>query len=389
MAVHRLSKRVVGDAEPVAAESTSDRDAARPGPTPEAPPPETSLPTWRGDDGVELQNDSAAPDETPQADEPPSEGGHVAEPSSDRGRAVIVPLNADNRTAGRGGALVVSRRQRLGEILLEAHRISPSDIDTILEEQTRTGLKFGELAIALRCSDPSDVLWALSRQSGLAYDRVDLEGGADPELVIARQAFGPAAERIRDVRSQLLSGVLSPDARPRRALAVVSAEPGEGRTFFAANLALSFAQLGRRTLLIEADLRAPRLRRLFALGDEQYSLDSVLAGEEMLRDSITHLPDLPLLHLLPAAGGSLSPLELLEQPAFSLMLSSLIAQYDSVIVDTPSASRGGDVRVVAQACGAALVLARTGRTRMDAVHALVSQLQRSGVAIAGLLMNSH
>ncbi|MFO1297365.1 MAG: polysaccharide biosynthesis tyrosine autokinase [Rubrivivax sp.] len=281
-------------------------------------------------------------------------------------------------------------RPRVGEILTQARRMALANVDVVLKQQGRAGGRFGEVAIAMGVLDASDLLWALSQQSGLGRpeQRAGTLAGANAELIVVREPNSAAAEFIRNVRSQLLAGVFGAKDAPRRALAVVSADAGDGKTYLAANLALSFAQLGSRTMLIDADLRTPRLQRLFGT-DAVAGLAGVLDGSELLRDAVASLPDLPNLHLLAGGPSQRSPLELLEQPATTVLVETLTREYEHVIVDTPAASCGADMRVVAQCCGAAVVVARKGRSRMNDVQELVAQLQQSGLAMAGLVMNCH
>jgi capsular exopolysaccharide synthesis family protein len=191
------------------------------------------------------------------------------------------------------------------------------------------------------------------------------------------------------LRSQLLDGVLHPESPQRRALAVVSTGVGDGKTYLAANLALSLAQQRGRTILVEADLRAPRIQRLFAVPDPVLGLGAVLDGSGLLRDAIVSLPDIPSLHLLVAGVCPGNPLGLLMQPAAAVLMQTLLREYEHVIVDTPAVQAGADARSITQYCGAAMIVARKGRSRMDDVYALVLQLQRSEVALAGVVMNRH
>lgn len=287
--------------------------------------------------------------------------------------------------------VVAAMRPRVGEILTQARRMALGNVEVVLKQQSQAGGRFGEVAIAMGVLDASDLLWALSQQSGLGRPELRSAGmlaGASAELIVVREPNSAAAEFIRNMRSQLLGGVFAAAAATRRALAVVSADAGDGKTYLAANLALSFAQLGGRTMLIDADLRAPRLQRLFGT-DTVGGLAGVLDGSELLRDAVASLPDLPNLHLLAGGPSQRSPLELLEQPAATVLVETLTREYEHVIVDTAAASCGADMRVVAQCCGAAVVVARKGRSRMDDVQGLVAQLQQSGVALAGLVMNRH
>ena len=284
---------------------------------------------------------------------------------------------------------VESFRPLVGEILTRARRMSVANVAPVLQQQSRSGGRFGEVAVAMGLIDASDLLWALSQQFGAVQERIGPLTARHQDLIVARQPLSAAAELVRDVRWQLLDGVLNPGELPRSALAVISAKVADGKSYLAANLALSLAQLGGRTVLVDADMRTPRIHTLFGMPDRAAGLSSVLGGSELLRRAIVSLPDMPSLHLLMAGPKQSDPVELLEQPASAVLIQALIREYDYVIVDTPAMSSGMDARVIAQHCGAAMVVARRDRSRMEEVHLLISQLQRSGVVLAGLVMNSH
>src|SRR5581483_10228064 len=116
----------------------------------------------------------------------------------------------------------------------------------------------------------------------------------------------------RGIRSQLLQH-LSTDGT-KRAIAVVSPDSGDGKTYCAANLAIAFSQLGSRTLLVDADMRNPRLAALFDIEDKQV-LSTMLCCRAP-RTTVTSLPYLPHLYVLTVGRPRPNPLELIERPAF-------------------------------------------------------------------------
>jgi protein-tyrosine kinase len=318
-------------------------------------------------------------------DEPTLDARPASPPSPDR-NAPTYPMQV---AAGPDARAPVALRPRVGEILTRAKRMAAASVELVLKQQHLGGGRFGEIAVAMGLVDASDLLWALSQQSGRGHERFSTLAGASPELVVARDPQGAAAEGIRELRSQLLDSVLHPESPQRRALAVVSARVGDGKTYLAANLALSLAQQEGRTILVEADLRTPRIQRLFGVPDPVLGLSAVLDGSGLLRDAIVSLPDIPDLHLLVAGACPGNPMRLLRQPATAVLMQTLLREYEHVIVDTPAVQAGADVRFITQSCGAAMIVARKDRSRMDDVYALVLQLQRSEVALAGLVMNRH
>lgn len=287
--------------------------------------------------------------------------------------------------------MVVRQRLPVGQILLQAGRLKPDDIDTVLEQQRDDPAKFGQIVVSRGLADMSDVLWALAQQTGAAQPAPQAESiGFSDELVVARNPHGPAAEVIRALAAQLLGPASSSQGAVRRPLAFVSADVGDGKSYLVANLAILSALSGARVAVVDADLRSPRQHQLLMSVPQSASgLAQVLTGEQLLRDVVMALPDLPNLHLLPAGAVNGSPVELLQRPGLDLLLRGLATQYDCVLVDTSAMAQGIDAGLVAQGCGTAVALARKGRTRMEDVHAGLSRLQRNGVTLAGLVMNSH
>jgi capsular exopolysaccharide synthesis family protein len=168
---------------------------------------------------------------------------------------------------------------------------------------------------------------------------------------------------------------------------VVSPNSGDGKTFFAANLAITLAQLGGRTLLVDADLRGPRQHMVFNI-ENSAGLSSVLSGR-LESQVIQQIQGVPSLFVLPVGVVAPNPLELIERPAFGLLLRELTAKFDHVIVDTPAAVYGADASVIAARCGAALVIARKNASRIGALQDLVEILAETPAKMAGVIMNEY
>jgi protein-tyrosine kinase len=278
----------------------------------------------------------------------------------------------------------VVRELVLGEIFKETRKLNAAQIESILAHQKQHGMLFGEAAVALKLVDDSDVLWALSQQFHYPYALAGRKQ-FNAELITATTPFSKVSETFRSIRSQLIRR-FEQDTQ-RRALAVVSADGGDGKTFVAANLAIAFSQLGRRTLLIDADMRSPRLHKVFGI-DNSRGLSSILSGRLSAR-VLTPVTDLPSLFVLPVGVAPPNPLELLESDAFGTLLHELLGKFDHVIVDSPSAVSGADAGVVAARCGSFLSVARQGKTRMDSMFELVNSLRDSSTLSHGFILNEH
>lgn len=274
----------------------------------------------------------------------------------------------------------------IGHHLCKRRSLSEAQIEEVLRFQRKHGMRFGEAAIALGVANGDDVLWALSQQFHYPYlpERV---GHLDPELVVAADPFSDDAEVFRDMRSRLMAETEPTPGDPARAIAVVSTDIGDGKTYFAANLAVAFGQLGVRTLLVDADMRTPRLARLFGIAPGP-GLSALLSGRPQPH-VIQRITGLPSLHLLPVGTLPPNPLELVQRPAFGLLMRELLTRFDHVIVDTPASVHGADARVIADKSGAALLIGRRRVTRMRALQRLADDLGRTNARVAGVMVNEH
>ena len=174
---------------------------------------------------------------------------------------------------------------------------------------------------------------------------------------------------------------------PRRALAVISPDGGDGKTYFVANLGVVLAQLGGRTLVVDANLRAPRLHELFGVSNTS-GLSGILSGRQE-ENVIFQVGDIPSLYVMPVGVVPPNPLELLERPAFRLLMAELLRKFDHVVVDTAAASVGSDACVVASKCGAALTIARKDRTKMEKLAELVESAGAMTASMAGVIFNQY
>lgn len=273
--------------------------------------------------------------------------------------------------------------QSLGHILQHTKGLTGDQVQSALNYQQVHGVRFGEAAVALGIAQPDDVVWALSQQFRYPYAPRSQQA-LHAELVMANAPFSDEVEAFRDLRSQLVLGVFN-QTQSRQALAIVSSDTGDGKSFVAANLAVAFSQLPGRTLLIDANLRQPRLHQVFGVEQDE-GLSGVLAGraEPNVIKPVEHLPN---LYLMPAGVLAPNPAELLQGPAFSLCLHELHSRFDYVLVDTPAASFGSDARVIAVHCGAALMVGRQNKSRVPVMQSLLKLLNKSQVKMAGILMN--
>lgn len=272
--------------------------------------------------------------------------------------------------------------QPIGAMLVEAGRLTQQDAERILDYQNRAQLPFGEAGIALGLLEQEDVQHALAMQFGHAC--LSPEAGLGGELVAATQPDSEAVEHLRALRSQLMLRWFENDER-HAALAVVSPGAGEGRSYIAANLAVLFSQLGKRTLLIDADLRRPRQHQIFGLPGRA-GLSAVLAGRAGW-EALSEIKAIPGLWLLPAGAKPPNPQELLARPGFAKLISALRSSYEVILIDTPAAAHCADAGTIAARAGAALMLACRDKSSVAGLTSLSDNLRQFGVTIVGAVLN--
>lgn len=271
----------------------------------------------------------------------------------------------------------------IGDILAELRNLSAEQVTKILYYQQERGVRFGEAAVALGMASKDDVLFALAQQFHYPYAPEE-QRRLSPDLVALNEPFSPRAESFRALRSQLMMRVFT-EGNIHPALAVISPNAGDGKTYCATNLAVTLAQLGGRTLLVDADMRGPRIHEIFNLKN-QAGLSGILSGRAD-KQVIQQVPGIPSLFLLPVGTTPPNPLELVERPAFGLLIRELVTKFDHVVVDTPAAIYGADAAVIAARCGAALIMARKDASRTESLRELVASLSGAPVKMAGVVFN--
>jgi chain length determinant protein tyrosine kinase EpsG len=284
-----------------------------------------------------------------------------------------------------GASRVIAREdRRIGSILAAQGKLGAQDIERVLQLQQSQGSRFGEAAVRVGLITKDDLQSALAKQ----YDFPHLlpgTGGISNEIIVAYEPFHPRAEELRALRTQLSIRWSNAGIR-HRVLAIVSPGPGEGRSYVAANLAAVFSQLGERTLLIDADLRAPRQHRIFDVPD-RIGLSAILAGRAD-RSAVMPVPQFGTLALLPAGARPPNPQELLSRRALAGLLQELRTEFDVIFIDTPPATRYADAQSVTFQAGSAMVLARRNHTRLADTAGVVRQLSDTGARIVGTVLNA-
>ncbi len=204
-----------------------------------------------------------------------------------------------------------------------------------------------------------------------------------PELHLHHHPTSGAAEAMRAVRTNIF--FMSPD-KPFERLLVTSAGPAEGKTTVACSLAIAIAQSGKSVVLVDADLRRPRLRRIFGIEADRGGVTNALLDASLLDECVTK-SDVPNLSILPTGPVPPNPSELLHSASFQRLLDSLSKRFDRVVIDSPPLVPVTDAAILSTLVDTTVVVVRGFKTRKDLARQAVRSLRDVNAPIAGVLLN--
>jgi polysaccharide biosynthesis transport protein len=192
---------------------------------------------------------------------------------------------------------------------------------------------------------------------------------------------------VSEAYRSLRTGLLLSSAEQLRIIAVTSAQSGEGKTATAANLAVVLAQLGRRVLLVDADLRKPRLHKVFRVSNRAGLVHALTGGGE-LADVVQETP-IPGLAVVPSGTIPPNPSELLASERMHELMEQALRAYDIVLVDTPPVLAVTDAALVGARVDGVVYCLQAGRVLREEAKASTERLQMAGVRVLGLVLNRY
>jgi capsular exopolysaccharide synthesis family protein len=204
--------------------------------------------------------------------------------------------------------------------------------------------------------------------------------------MLLRDPYSLASEGFRIIRSAIQ--LSSPD-QPYQIVHVVSAAEGEGKSCVSAHLATAMALDGKRTLLIDADMRRPSIHKYFRYASNAAGLAEVLTGQVEL-ESVTHqITEVEGLTVLPAGGSVPNPVELLGSQKMHRLTVELRDYYDIIIVDSPPVAAMADALVLTGLADGSLFVVRSATSPRQHLQNSVKRLVGSGGRIVGTVLNDY
>ena len=270
----------------------------------------------------------------------------------------------------------------LGMLLVEAGTITPDQAEQIARAQRESGERYGDVAVGMGLATEADIQSALARQFSFDVFKPG-DQRIDPSVIAAFEPEHHTSLLIRSLRSQIL--LRWPPDSVGQSFAVASASRHEGRSFLAANLAVVFAQLGARTLLVDANLRAPIQHELFRVSG-RVGLSTILSGRTAA-NGFEQATALPRLAIIPAGPVPPNPEELLSQDEFGTLVRQVRGSHDVTIFDTPADAEGADAQLIGSKVGSVLLAARKHKARIAATRGFAEQLAAKGATILGTVLN--
>ena len=206
------------------------------------------------------------------------------------------------------------------------------------------------------------------------------------ELVSHLQPQSQISEAFRSLRTSLL---LSQADHPPQIILMTSALPREGKTTAAVNLAVTLAQLGDKTLLVDADLRKPGVSRALSMADGKYAgLSSYLAGVSTLDLVTVPHPSISNLHAIPTGPVPPNPADLLSSHRLSEMVIELRKRYKFVVIDSPPIMAATDAVILSVLVDGVLLVVRSGETPKEAFTRTRDLLASVKSRMLGVVLNA-
>lgn len=201
-------------------------------------------------------------------------------------------------------------------------------------------------------------------------------------LIVSTNLKSPISEEYRLLRAKIPFSSKDMDLKT---IMVTSSQSGEGKSTTISNLAVTYAQEGKKVLLIDADLRNPSLHRIFSQLNHQ-GLSTLLTGQSSVEEAIQET-SISQLSLLPSGPLSANPSELINSLALRELLEQMKEQYDVILMDTPAVLTVTDSVIVSALCDGVIMVVAAGKVKKEKLKKAQEQLEHVNARILGIVIN--
>jgi capsular exopolysaccharide synthesis family protein len=206
---------------------------------------------------------------------------------------------------------------------------------------------------------------------------------SNAKLVTSLSPGSALSEAYRTLRTNIMFSSID---NPVKTIMVTSANPGDGKTTTVANLAVTYAQEGKRTLLVDADLRKPSLHYLF-MKSNRAGLTHALFKENRWQD-IMQETDVENLSLMTSGSIAPNPTELLSSQRMQELVEELRGRFDIVLFDTPPLAAVTDGLILSSVCDGVILVVRSGKTKTNLARKVLGQLEFAKAKVLGAVLNN-
>ncbi|MBE7515180.1 MAG: polysaccharide biosynthesis tyrosine autokinase [Chloracidobacterium sp.] len=212
---------------------------------------------------------------------------------------------------------------------------------------------------------------------------LELKNGNALTIATLEERNSPTAEAYRHLRTSLL---FSSAGKPPQTILVTSAQPSEGKTTTAVNTAITLAQGDAEVIIIDCDLRRPRLHSYFNLANS-HGLTNYLSGERSTENLIKVHPELPRLKIITSGPIPPNPAELLSSDEMRNLLQFLRGRYKHVIIDSPPALSFTDAAILSTIVDGVVLVAMAGKSSLHLLRQFKKRLSHIGARVYGVVLN--
>lgn len=207
---------------------------------------------------------------------------------------------------------------------------------------------------------------------------------ANSKLLLTDDTPFGIKEAYVKLRTNLMFCMTADGSRQCKVFGITSAKPSEGKSLTAANIAISCAMLGKKTLLVDADLRKPTQKRLWEISEKAGLCDFLARIQPMNTTKVSELP----LRIICTGTIPPNPSELLSSDTMTSFISFCMKTFDYVIIDTPPINTVADAQIISSFVDGMILVAKSGNTDQEELAAAANAIEVAGGNLCGVVLNS-
>ena len=202
------------------------------------------------------------------------------------------------------------------------------------------------------------------------------------EIFMTKDPTSPFSEAVKIA----VTNVIYSTTEKMKKILITSPTPGDGKTIMSGNMAQAFAQNGEKTLIVDLDMRKPRVEKAFGISERaQKGITNCVAADLPVEEAIVHISD--NIDILPVGPLPPNPTAILTSKKMKKLIESLGSKYDRIIFDTPPALVAADAGIISHMTDGVVLVVKMGKTARDSLKLALSNLTKGGSKVLGIIIN--